>query len=167
MVAVQYLQECFTYDPLTGLLAWKTRPPEHFANPSVCRSWGTRFVGRRVGNLNRSSGYLCVKLSYGGREHKLAYHRVAWAVHFGCYPSNEIDHINRVRTDNRLANLRDVSRSINQRNRAHLSSPHCGVRIKGRKFVAYMGGSGRQKYLGSFHTVDAAIAARRAATQEV
>lgn len=43
-------------------------------------------------------------------------HRLIWVYHNGYWEENEIDHINRVRTDNRIENLRAVSKSCNARN---------------------------------------------------
>jgi len=44
-------------------------------------------------------------------------HCIAWALHYGEWPKQEIDHINRVKNDNRIVNLRDVSHTENMRNR--------------------------------------------------
>ena len=41
---------------------------------------------------------------------------MAWFLTYGRWPQNTIDHINRVKTDNRLLNLRDVSQEANSRN---------------------------------------------------
>lgn len=46
-------------------------------------------------------------------------HRAIWFLHFGRWPNDEIDHINHIRTDNRIENLRDVSHSENARRRIH------------------------------------------------
>lgn len=43
-------------------------------------------------------------------------HRLAWLYVHGRWPSQQIDHINGNRTDNRIANLREVSQSVNMRN---------------------------------------------------
>lgn len=43
-------------------------------------------------------------------------HRLAWAYMNGAFPVHEIDHRNRIRDDNRIANLRDVSAEINRQN---------------------------------------------------
>ena len=44
-------------------------------------------------------------------------HRIIWLGSYGYFPENEIDHINGIRNDNRLCNLREVSRQCNQRNK--------------------------------------------------
>lgn len=60
-------------------------------------------------------GYRTLKVD--GRKY-LA-HRLAWFYVHGEWPPRglEIDHVNRVRDDNRISNLRVVTRSENNRNR--------------------------------------------------
>lgn len=76
-------------------------------------------VGRAAGTVS-SFGYVVIKLN--GVLYKA--HRLAWYVAHGEWPAAnmEIDHINRLRGDNRLCNLRVVSRSLNMRNKAQRSS---------------------------------------------
>jgi hypothetical protein len=65
------------------------------------------------------NGYLYIKA--GGKMHSAS--RLAWSAAHGGIPSGlEIDHINRVKTDNRLANLRLVTSSQNKDNRAFRSN---------------------------------------------
>lgn len=57
-------------------------------------------------------------------------HRLAWALHFGAWPVGPLDHRNRSRADNRIANLRIALPSENSRNRAASSrTGYLGVRI--------------------------------------
>lgn len=73
--------------------------------------------GGRVGVVNLSaSGNGYTYISIDGCRY-LA-HRIAWLYVYGIWPVNDIDHINCVRTDNRIANLRDVERHVNNQNRA-------------------------------------------------
>lgn len=64
-----------------------------------------------VGNLN-IHGYLQTRIN----NKTYAIHRLIYCMQHGYFPENEIDHINRIRTDNRIENLREVSHSVNQRN---------------------------------------------------
>lgn len=59
-----------------------------------------------------SNGYYKVEFNYK----KYLVHRVVWLLEFGYFPENQIDHINRDRTDNRVCNLRQVSPQCNARN---------------------------------------------------
>ena len=54
-------------------------------------------------------------------------HRLIWVYVYGKCPSNEIDHINGIRYDNRIENLRDVTPCINQRNRPKAANNKSGV----------------------------------------
>ncbi len=54
-------------------------------------------------------------------------HRLIWLWHFGYFPENDLDHINRIRGDNRIENLREVSRVCNMRNAKVFSTNHSGI----------------------------------------
>lgn len=58
-------------------------------------------------------GYLILKIK--GKQFKA--HRLAWFLHYGEMPKNVIDHINGIKDDNRISNLRDVKQRINILNR--------------------------------------------------
>ena len=64
-------------------------------------------------------GYLIIKIK--GKQFKA--HRLAWFLYYGYFPNNEIDHINRIRTDNRICNLREVSRQENIKNTTKKINP--------------------------------------------
>ena len=90
-------------------------------------------------------------------------HRLAWLYEYGYLPF-EIDHINGIKTDNRLENLRDVTKSINQQNRKIYSKTNklklLGVSEKddGRtnKYRAQIKINGKNKTLGQFYTAEEA-----------
>jgi len=89
----------WAYEPETGLFRWRV-------------DRGTRArVGQRAGS-HQGDGYR--QLTYNGRMFKE--HRVAWLLRYGHWPVHEIDHINGMRSDNRIANLRDVPHRLNQLN---------------------------------------------------
>ena len=46
-------------------------------------------------------------------------HTLVWALYYGHWPRQTIDHINLKKGDNRIANLRDVSLSVNVLSRIH------------------------------------------------
>lgn len=77
--------------------------------------------------------------------------------------------MNRIRDDNRWQNLRVVSSSQNKRN-TNLSRQNdlpTGVHPKGDKFQAQISIAGKNHYLGSFLTPEAAAIAYRSALQAV
>ncbi|MEL6236978.1 MAG: HNH endonuclease [Pseudomonadota bacterium] len=89
-------------------------------------------------------------------------HRLAWVYIHGSAPCGDIDHINGIRSDNRICNLRDVSHTVNLQNRkgATVSSKSgiLGVR-KHRacdKWEARIKVAGKQRYLGLYETAEEA-----------
>lgn len=73
----------------------------------------TRRSTGKVAGCKASHGYLVIRFG-----EKLRYaHRLAWLYVHGVWPTNVIDHINGDKTDNRLANLRDVTTAANAKNR--------------------------------------------------
>lgn len=92
-------------------------------------------------------------------------HRLAWAMMKGEWPVNQIDHINRIRSDNRFCNLRQATGAQNMLNKTLYSSNTSGAqgvnwhKATG-KWVARIGISGKRHSLGYFKSFDEAIAAR-------
>ena len=82
-------------------------------------------------------------------------HRVAWLLHYGEWPDDEIDHINGVKDDNRISNLRNVDRKTNVENRRAVRGYHKSV----GGYTSYLKHHGRQLYLGYFKTAEEARAA--------
>lgn len=87
-------------------------------------------------------------------------HRLAWLYTFGLFPEGDIDHLNGVRTDNRIVNLRDATRAINAQNR-RLRNGRLGIDFvkRTKKWRARIGVEGRSEGLGSFESKAAAQAA--------
>lgn len=141
------LRQLLDYNPETGVLTWRAR---NFTRRS--RAWSEKWAGRQAGALG-SHGY--IQIGIGGRLHKA--HRLAWVIFYGKWPDGVIDHINGIRTDNRISNLRDVRREDNNKNSAKQakSGGGCaGVYWVGRleKWRAQITSGGRQQYLGMFET---------------
>ncbi len=122
--------------------------------------------GSRVGEVAGSIypiGYRYINVC--GEEHPA--HRLAWFVTHGEWPI-EIDHINHEKWDNRLVNLRNVTRTGNSQNlrRRRDNTTGCpGVywfaRVK--KWTAAIGVAGKQKHLGYFAEYWDAVCARKRA----
>lgn len=80
-------------------------------------------------------------------------HRLAWMYVHGEFPNGDIDHINRVRNDNRLTNLRVVNRCVNQQNRSLQVNNTSGVAgvIYGKKsnsWIARIKANNKYYHLG-------------------
>lgn len=162
----EYLRECLDYYPLDGRLVWRVRPSEHFQTKLAAASWNTRYAGKDAGRKTEN-GYRTFRLTVGGKKKEIFCHRAIWAMETGVWPINDIDHENTVRDDNRFVNLREATRSENKRN----SGPHRdnklglkGVRLDRKRFQANINFGGKQVYLGTFDTAEAAASAYRSAS---
>jgi hypothetical protein len=129
---IHLLRRLVDYDPETGALTFREAWPEMFGeSPARSReyrknTWNSQFAGRPAFASDHGTGYLAGKLL--GRTFKA--HRVAWAIFYGEIPAGEVDHLNGNRSDNRIANLRVVTKAENQRNakrRADNTSGKTGV----------------------------------------
>lgn len=162
-----HLRQLLSCDPEAGLLIWQPRPIEAFSNVKSWRVWNARFSGKRACAASNGKGYLRGMI----KNHKYFAHRVVWAMTHGKWPSDELDHVNGDKTDNRLANLRVVDRTTNNRNSARRKDNTTGatgvfkVRSTGR-FMAYIRVDRRVRHLGFFGTFDEALTRRKAAEVE-
>ncbi len=106
-------------------------------------------------------GYIRIRIE--GKAYRA--HRLAWLYVYGCMPTKEIDHINRVKHDNRIINIRDVSKSENQSNRESFFVKGKGVQYNKRDniWVSKISVNKKQIYIGSYSTKEEALIARRKA----
>lgn len=144
--SVEYINECFVFNPKTGTLTWKERPLYHFKNEWRRNQSNSRNRGKNV-SCKEAGGYLVVKLE--GQTYKA--HRLIWKMFYG-EDATFIDHINGDRTDNRIDNIRSVSFSENTKNRKiskNNTSTHQGVywHTKHKKYGAYIDVDGKRLHL--------------------
>jgi hypothetical protein len=155
----EYLRQRLSYDPETGRLYWRY----HEKMPT---RWNSRWTGVAAGRISQC-GYNQVAI-YGIRYPS---HRIIWAMSYGAWPNGEIDHIDGNRLNNRLGNLRDVSRTENSRNMALRHDSTSGITgvcwDKNRsKWIAQIRVNRIRLNLGRFNSFEEAIAARKAAEIE-
>lgn len=129
----------FEYDPESGVIRWKIRAANCVR------------IGDVAGTVN-VQGY--VKVKYRGREY--AAHRLAWLLTYGRMPSQQIDHIDCDKANNRVANLRDVPQSVNQQNRktsrVDSESKLLGAHRHMKSWKAGITISGKSHHIGKFTT---------------
>jgi len=135
---------CLIYNPETGEFFWKK------TNSNRCKA------GSKAGTLGLD-GYSVVTI----KRKRLRAHRLAWLFHTGSWPEKHIDHINGIKTDNRISNLRQVTGTENQGNRRKASSYlggktasiHKGVyKAKNGKWRSYIRYKTENIYVGTFIT---------------
>lgn len=98
-VTVERLREMLSYDPDSGVFTWK-------------KARGGRYVGRKAGTICKS-GYAYIWID--GKSYRAS--RLAWFYMTGAWPSQQIDHIDRRRSNDRFTNLRQADNSLNMANR--------------------------------------------------
>lgn len=160
-LTAQRVRALLHYDSSTGLFIWRERSAEDFATDRAARSWNTRYSGSPALHTDRGNGYLQGQID--GHIYKA--HRIAWLHHHGVWPKGDIDHINGDRADNRIENLRDVSRSVNLLNKPKAATNSSGVKgvswaQERGQWNARIGVDGFYKNLGYFDCFDAAVQAR-------
>jgi HNH endonuclease len=154
-LSIEELREAFTYNPKTGELRWNYRP-------ECGRLWNYKHAGNIAGSPIQSSGY--IGMTIRGRFY--VGHRIAWALHFGEWPTYHLDHKNRKRADNRIENLRLATRTQNAANRYYISKSGLrGVRLtrNGTWQVRIQDRPGNRITIGTFATKEEATEAYRIA----
>lgn len=159
----EYLARYLSVDPESGTLTWKSRVVGRDGTKRAVNAWNARFAGKSAFTAKSDRGYFWGAV-YGKM---LSAHRVCACLYFGVWPDGDVDHINGDTSDNRLVNLRVVTKSQNQRNQKLSRASTTGFggvtfyRKTGR-FRAQVKIGGRSIHLGEFETAEEAAAARRA-----
>lgn len=146
----------------TGKLFWLPRPLSMFRGEGFCDAWNFKYACEEAFLTIGPSGYLQSQVL--GKNY-LA-HRVLWLLHTGTWPAQFVDHINGNPIDNRLVNLRAVTRRENSRNRSlqrNNTSGTVGVFWNGttNKWQATICIDERKYSLGNYDDIEDAIAARK------
>ena len=145
MLTFERANELLRYDPSTGKLYWRVRRPGGRAKDEAgTLLHGTSTTYRRIG-IDGVWRYA---------------HHIVWLLHYGVWSDVRLAHLNGDGLDNRVENLRDMSRNN--------TSGITGVfwhKARG-KWVAQIRVEGKQKYLGCFPNKEDAVAARRKAADE-
>jgi hypothetical protein len=158
MVDVDTLRAVLTYEGETGKLYWTERPPSMFPNTWDAQRWNRRYAGKEAFTYKASDGYMRGAIF----DRRMLAHRVVWAMHHGYWPADMIDHINGVKDDNRISNLREATRSENKRN-SKAEGLFKGVRFEHKKWRARIFVNNKRVHLGLFESAEDAAKAYDAA----
>jgi hypothetical protein len=155
MITQSRLKELIVYDPATGELRWLAQR-------------GNRRAGAVAGHVG-SGGYLRVKID--GEMH--LGHRLVWLYMTGEWPAGELDHEDRVGSNNKWANIREATRSQNGSNRGAHTNNKLGIkgvfRVKGNRpspYLAKIRVGGAAKCIGYFRSPEEAGAAYQVAAKK-
>ena len=156
--------DLLSYDIETGNLFWKFRDRKWFDCEAEFKRWNGRFPGKRALTGDNGKGYKVGAIL----SKRVSSHRVVWEMHFGKIPEGmQIDHVNGVRDDNRIENLRLVTCSQNNKNRKaqKTSTGKMGVHFRrdNSMWRAIISHEGNCMRLGQYKTYEEAVLAREAA----
>ena len=147
------------YDTSTGVFVWR-----HNADRSI--QWNARYAGKLAG-ASDVKGYQVITID------RKAYkaHRLAYLYVYGRFPHNDIDHANGNKSDNRIENLREATRSQNCANKGLVCTNTSGVKGVSwkrqlRKWCASIKVNRTAIHLGYFNDQNAAQAAYAKAAKE-
>lgn len=144
------LQSLFRYDPNTGDIFWIAS--------------GKGKIKKKAAGTQELSGYKGIVVN--GK--RIRAHIIAWALYHNKWPDDQLDHINGVKSDNRIANLREATNSQNGKNLKIKSNNTSGTTGVGYdkindKWRATIKVDGKQKNLGRYLNIEDAIFVRKQA----
>ena len=148
MITAERVREVLDYNPDNGVFTW-------------IKTCSTRAMSGSVAGTRRKNKYIQIRVD---KKIYLA-HRLAWLHFYGSFPPEEIDHINRVRDDNRIENLRAATKLENMQNLPKHKRNTSGIlgvsrRNETGKWDARIHVNGRDIRLGSYSTIEEAAAIR-------
>ncbi|MCC4260797.1 HNH endonuclease [Pseudomonas aestusnigri] len=151
-LSAERLRHLLTYRPESGCFFWNVESRSGFKQSAI-----NHMPGDEAGTLRKSDGRIVIRVD--GRTY-LRY-RLAWLWVTGKWPTREIDHMDGDPSNDRISNLREVSRVLNQQNirspvKTKKSSQFLGVFAnkpgRAAPWRAAIQDRGRQIYLGAFMT---------------
>ncbi|MBN9601832.1 MAG: HNH endonuclease [Afipia felis] len=151
-LTAERLREVLSYNPETGNFTW------------LMHRW---LVGKPAGTID-GHGYLLIRVD--GRLYRGC--RLVWLYMTGEWPSNQMDHINMDRSDDRWSNLREATNSQNNMNRLARKDNKSGIKgvywsNSDQRWVASITSNGHRRCLGYFKDKMNAAEAYAMAAQEL
>ena len=152
-LSAEFVRAALTYEPINGLFRWKRRRDRS-------KRWNNRYAGTIAGQI--SCGYRLIELDRAAGHGAYRAARLAWLYMTGEWPSDQIDHINGQRGDDRWENLRAADNAQNNSNRGAQSNNKAGVRGVsrwGNRWKVRIRVKGTDYKVGAFDTIEEAAAA--------
>ena len=144
MVTQERLKHLLHYEPTTGTFTWRNPTGRKHKPGDIVFSVGC-------------GGYVRVGID----KRRYLAHRLAWLYVYGVFPDLEVDHINQIKTDNRIQNLRLATRMQNAQNVRMRSNNKSNVKgvswdADRQRWRAQINIDGKRRYLGLFDTIESA-----------
>lgn len=150
----QELLEYLDYSTDSGILTWIKRPSKKI------------HLGTRAGS-DSQEGYRFLYF----KGNKYPEHHIVWCIVYGSFPNHQIDHIDQVRDNNRINNLREVTVAENARNRSRAKSQLDEVGIwwckRRQRYIAEITFNGKKVFQRAFVDINEAIQSRKAKAIEL
>jgi hypothetical protein len=145
------VKSLFHYDADNGILKWRVNN-------------GVNVLAGDIAGCKNHHGYTVIRF----KKKSYQAHRLAWLYVYGNVPTQQIDHINRDRSDNRLINLRLATPSLNNQNKQIQRNNTSGCKgvsyhKKNKKWVSHIGINNKKNRIGQYENISDAIQARRIA----
>ena len=138
MLTNESLREYLRYDQLTGEFTW-------------LKDRRSSKVKGTIAGYKEKHGYIIIRVN--SKNYKA--HRLAWLYVYGNWPKGQIDHINGIKNDNRIINLRDVNSRLNMQNKPiHRTKRLVGTTFNKQhnSWKAQVHFNGKKIHLGYFNT---------------
>ena len=147
VITQEDLKKILHYEPETGLFTW-----------IAARASNKMKAGQVAGGIS-VQGYVRISI----KAKRYLAHRLVWLYVHGHFPPDHTDHINGIKTDNRLCNLRAATHAQNLTNRGETRGRPPGAKgvywdKRRKKWVVRCKANGNFLYFGSFNTIEAASA---------
>ena len=161
-ITQELVKEFLDYNPETGVFTWKERDIKYFKESKKGgiknftpewsqKKWNTRYAGQ-VAGCEKPDGYRIINIF---KQRNYA-HRLAWLYIYGEWPKQDIDHIDGNPRNNRISNLRDISRSLNGQNQKKAQKRSKSGLLgacwcpRDEVWVSQIFADGRRHFLGNF-----------------
>jgi len=165
-ITQEIVNELLSYDRATGTLYWKKRDQKYFPTWQSSQCWNGAWPGKPALNALDKKGYRVGSIF--DKDYKA--HRIIWLMHFGYLP-DQIDHINGIKSDNRVENLREVTNHENHKNMGVQKNSRSGITgvhwlKREQLYRAKINVSGKEIVLGYFKNFEEAVKIRKQAEIE-